>query len=38
MRKLFAIKVYAKFLNVTKAALLVAAMVPSLITSAFGTE
>jgi hypothetical protein len=38
MRKLFAIKVYAKFFNVNMAALLVAAMVPSLITSAFGTE
>jgi threonine/homoserine/homoserine lactone efflux protein len=38
MRKLFAIKVYAKIFNVTMAALLVAAMVPSLITSAFGTE
>jgi hypothetical protein len=38
MRKLFAIKVYAKIFNVTMAALLVAAMVPSLIASAFGTE
>ena len=31
MRKLFAIKVYAKIFNVTMAALLVAAMVPSLL-------
>jgi threonine/homoserine/homoserine lactone efflux protein len=38
MRKLFAIKVYAKIFNVTMAALLVAAMVPSLITSAYATE
>ena len=38
MRKLFAIKVYAKIFNVTMAALLVAAMVPSLTTSVFGTE
>jgi hypothetical protein len=38
MRKLFAIEVYAKFFNVNMAALLVAAVVPSLITSAFGTE